>query len=99
VTLHILSASPFATDCLGQCRQVTSAGDALLLTADGVYAVLGEHGGELQRLHAAGVRVYALTEDCRARGIDGRLPAFVGSVDYGGFVDLAAEHPRSMSWF
>ena len=53
----------------------------------------------LQELHATGVAIVALAEDCAARGIDARLPEFVATVDYGGFVDLAVAHPRTVSWF
>ena len=68
-------------------------------TGDGVYAALGEAARTLAGLHAAGVAIFALAEDCRARGIDARLPACVSAVGYGEFVDLAVAHPRSVSWF
>ena len=99
MTLHILSASPFEGSCLEQCRRVIGADDALLLTADGVYAALGDAAAVLRELQAAGVAIFALAEDCAARGIDTRLPAHVTTVDYGGFVDLAVAHPRTVSWF
>src|SRR5512139_1121350 len=99
MTLHILSASPFGSECLADCRRVITAGDALLLSSDGVYAVLGAHAAELQELHAAGVALFALSEDCQARGVDSRMPACVRSVNYGDFVELAVAHARSVSWF
>lgn len=99
MTLHVLSASPFAGTCLEECRRVIAPHDALLLTGDGVYAALGEAARTLAELHAAGVAIFALAEDCSARGIDTRLPACVNAVGYGEFVDLALAHPRSVSWF
>jgi len=67
MTLHILSASPFAGSCLAQCRGVIAADDALLLTGDGVYAALGDAAAVLHELRAAGVAIFALAEDCAAR--------------------------------
>jgi tRNA 2-thiouridine synthesizing protein B len=99
MTLHILSASPFAGSCFEECRRVIAADDALLLTGDGVYAAIGGGAAVLQELHATGVAIVALAEDCAARGIDAKLPDFVATVDYGGFVDLAVAHPRTVSWF
>ncbi|MBK8993682.1 MAG: sulfurtransferase complex subunit TusB [Gammaproteobacteria bacterium] len=99
MSLHILCASPFAGSCLEECSRVIAADDALLLSGDGVYAALGEAAGTLHALHAAGVTIFALAEDCAARGIEARLPACVTTVDYGGFVDLAVAHPRTVSWF
>jgi tRNA 2-thiouridine synthesizing protein B len=98
MTLHILSTSPFAGSCLAECRRVIATGDALLLTGDGVYAALGDAAARCT-LHAAGVAVFALAEGRAARGIDARLPACIATVDYGGFVDLAVAHPRTVSWF
>ena len=99
MTLHILCASPFTGSCLEECARVIAADDALLLSGDGVYAALGEAADTLHALHAAGVTIFALAEDCTARGIDARLPACIATVDYGGFVDLAVAHPPTLSWF
>ena len=98
MTLHILCASPFTGSCLEECARVIAADDALLLSGDGVYAALGEAADTLHALHAAGVTIFALAEDCTARGIDARLPACIATVDYGGFVDLVAEHKNCQSW-
>lgn len=98
MSLHILCASPFAGSCLEECARVIAADDALLLSGDGVYAALGEAARTLHALHAAGVTIFALAEDCTARGIDTRLPGCITTVDYGGFVDLVAEHRNCQSW-
>jgi tRNA 2-thiouridine synthesizing protein B len=42
--------------------------------------------------------VYALQPDIDARGMAGKLVDGVTGVDYGGFVDLVAEHPNNQSW-
>jgi tRNA 2-thiouridine synthesizing protein B len=71
----------------------------VLLIEDGVYAAtragaaacgLGE---ATQRL-----KVYVLQADVEARGMAGRLIEGVAAIDYAGFVDLVAEHPRNQTW-
>jgi tRNA 2-thiouridine synthesizing protein B len=42
--------------------------------------------------------VYALKPDVEARGIQGRVLEGVRLVDYGGFVDLVAEHNTVHAW-
>ncbi len=44
------------------------------------------------------VKVYALRADLEARGMADRVMDGVSLVDYGGFVDLVAEHPNCQSW-
>ena len=45
------------------------------------------------------VSLYVLGPDLAARGIDaGRLIEGVSSVDYAGFVDLAASHDLTHAW-
>lgn len=99
MTLHILFESPFAGHCLDECRRVAQAGDALLLVGDGVYALAGTQAAALAALRAAGVEVFALGEDCAARGIDAHATDSVTALDYAGFIDLALAHERSVSWF
>ncbi|MBK7168869.1 MAG: sulfurtransferase complex subunit TusB [Gammaproteobacteria bacterium] len=100
MTLHILSASPHAGPSFDLCRRALAPGDTLLLLCDGVYAAL-QDGACAQQLDAlaATVAVYAIGDDCVARGISGRLLPVVRATDYPGFVDLACRHPRSVSWF
>lgn len=76
-----------------------TAGDALLLSGDGVYALRGAARTVLEALRADGVMVQAIAEDCTARGIDDTNADGVKRIDYGGFVDLAVAHERSVSWF
>ena len=44
------------------------------------------------------LKVYALQPDLDARGMAGKLIDGVSAVDYGGFVDLVAEHNTCQSW-
>ena len=44
------------------------------------------------------IPVYVLQPDVEARGMQSRVLDGVKMVDYGGFVDLAAEYPTVQSW-
>jgi tRNA 2-thiouridine synthesizing protein B len=84
--LHIVNKSALTNPALGSALRLAESG-ALLLIEDGVYA---EALGRL--------RVYALGPDLEARGVADRVLDGVTVVDYGGFVDLVAEHPNCQSW-
>lgn len=100
MTLHILSCAPESGPALSQCLNALAEGDALLLLADGVYAALDGsiHAQALNAL-VAGIEIHALSDDCLARGLNDRLLARVVPADYARFVALAAQHPRSVSWY
>ena len=99
-TLHTVNKSPFdrpsLQSCLGHCLK----GDAILLIED---AVVGARKGSAS---ASGLEnalkecsIYVLQADAAARGLDaGDMVAGIETVDYGGFVDLAAKHDRTQSW-
>jgi len=68
---------------------------ALLLIEDAVIsAMAGAAGKELiESLMAAGVKVYALSPDLEARGIENeRLMPGIETVDYDGFVGLVEKY-------
>jgi tRNA 2-thiouridine synthesizing protein B len=92
MTLHIVSKSPYQSDCLKNCLNVIANKDTLLLIEDGVYAATGHWPQTLQQLEA---KVVILADDSDARGI---IPAF-DTVDYAGFVALSCDTARSISWF
>mgnify|MGYP001764716481 CR=1 FL=1 len=95
--LHIVNKSHFQTSSLASCLRLARAGDALLLCEDAVLAATGAGSSglaaALQRC-----KVYVLQPDVQARGMAGKLIDGVVPVDYGGFVDLVAEHPNNQSW-
>ncbi|BBL70471.1 sulfurtransferase complex subunit TusB [Methylogaea oryzae] len=94
--LHIVNRSPMAAPALRQCLARLGEDDSLLLIEDGVYAVAAQ--GEAAAL-LAGRRVYALEADLAARGLDqAERLAGVETVDYAGFVRMAAEHAQVLSW-
>jgi tRNA 2-thiouridine synthesizing protein B len=97
--LHIVNKSPPQSPTLQSCLRLAQPGQAVLLIEDGVYAAtragaaacgLGEATQRLQ--------VYVLQADVEARGMAGRLIEGVAAIDYAGFVDLVAEHPRNQTW-
>jgi tRNA 2-thiouridine synthesizing protein B len=97
--LHIVNKSPSQTRTLDSCLRLAQDGHALLLIEDGVYAAttrspaVAALNDAIERL-----KVYALQPDLEARGVLGAVIEGVTLVDYGGFVDLVAEHAASQSW-
>ena len=97
--LHIVNKSHTQTSALKSCLRLALPGQALLLTEDAVYAATASAAATsgiadaMQRL-----KVYILQPDVDARGMAGKVAAGVTAVDYGGFVDLVAEHSTNQSW-
>ena len=96
--LHIVNKSPFERPSLDACLRIAEPG-AILLIEDAVYAA-ARGGKAAARLAEATKRhkVYVLLPDAEARAIADRLIEGVTTVDYGGFVDLVAEHENCQSW-
>ncbi|MDP2004727.1 MAG: sulfurtransferase complex subunit TusB [Rubrivivax sp.] len=97
--LHIVNKSFTQTNALASCLRLAKAGHALLLTEDAVYAATSA-GAAASGIAGvlAQLKVYALQPDVEARGMAGKLVDGITTVDYGGFVDLVAEHPNNQSW-
>ncbi len=97
--LHIVNKSPTQTRSLESCLRMALPGQAVLLIEDGVYAATAGSSSEAQVRAAAGkVKVFALKPDMEARGVTAQALDGVTLVDYGGFVDLVAEHSTPNSW-
>ena len=96
--LHIINKSPLEKNSLDTCLGVAQDGGIVLLIEDAVYAATRGNAGEA-KLRAAQdrLKICVLAPDLEARGMADRLIEGVSSVDYGGFVDLAAEH-KCQSW-
>ena len=97
--LHTVNKSPSERNALESCLAYVKKGSAILLIEDGVYAAV--KGTETAKKLEAAMKttpVYALQPDLEARGMNGRVLDGVKLVDYGGFVDLVAEHPTVQSW-
>lgn len=99
-TLHTVNKSPFERNSLASCLGHAKPGDAILLIEDGV--VGGRKSGSFAARVADAAKtcsVFVLGPDLAARGMKPEdLAPGVGTVDYGGFVDLVAKHDRSQSW-
>ncbi len=97
--LHIVNKSHTERGALASCLRLAQDGAAVLLIEDGIYAAT------IGAAQASGIaaamdrlKVYVLQPDAAARGMAGRLSEGVTAVDYGGFVDLVAEHANNQSW-
>jgi tRNA 2-thiouridine synthesizing protein B len=96
--LHIVNKSPSERNALDAVLRVAQSG-SLLLIEDGVYAATRGNAAEARlRSAMARLKVYALLPDLEARAVADRILDGVTTVDYGGFVDLVAEHPNCQSW-
>ena len=99
-TLHTVNKSPFSTQTLMSTISHALPGDAILMIEDGVYGAI-DGSGMSSAVQAVGgnVDLYALDGDLRARGINSdRLIKGVSTIDYAGFVELAAKHDRTQAW-
>jgi len=96
--LNIVNKSPLERNALDACLRIAAPG-ALLLIEDGVYAaVRGTVAASRVAEALARFRVYALLPDLEARAVADRVIDGVTTIDYGGFVDLVAEHNACQSW-
>jgi tRNA 2-thiouridine synthesizing protein B len=97
--LHTVNKSPFEHGCLGECLKFARKGSAVLLIEDGVYgAAKGTAVSKQVEEALKSVSIYALRPDVEARGMQHRVMDGIHLVDYGGFVDLVAEHDAVQSW-
>lgn len=96
--LHIINKSPLEKNSLDTCLGVAQDGGVVLLIEDAVYAATRGNAFAAKLSEAQGrLKICVLGPDLEARGMADRLIEGVSSIDYGGFVDLAAEH-KSQSW-
>ncbi|MBI3523216.1 MAG: sulfurtransferase complex subunit TusB [Betaproteobacteria bacterium] len=97
--LHIINKSPQERNSLESCLRVAQDGGTLLLIEDAVYAATrGNAAAAKLREAQSRFKVCVLQADLEARGMADHLIDGVTTVDYGGFVDLAAQHKNCQSW-
>jgi len=94
-TLHVISSSPFADTRLGSCLRTLGPNDGLLLCGEAVQALRPGTPMALRLGTLAGARLYALDEDCLARGLES---VEAEQVDYPGFVELSLRYTRVNTW-
>ena len=100
-TLHTVNKSAFERNSLDSCLSVCKTDGSILLIEDAVVAAMTDTTvtEKILQAIASGIRMYALSEDIRARGLpEHRLIRQITLVDYAGFVKLAASHDRVQSW-
>lgn len=75
--------------------------DGILLLEDAVFGITPSApcAEELQSLIKQGVIVYALIDDVKARGIEGKSAVNIQLIDYDKFVRLTIEYRRVQSWY
>ena len=96
--LHIVNKSPQERPSLDACLRIAESG-SILLIEDAVYAAVKGSASAGKLAEAAKKhRIYALLPDVEARAIADRLVDGVTGIDYGGFVDLVADHRACQSW-
>ncbi|MEK7738309.1 MAG: sulfurtransferase complex subunit TusB [Pseudomonadota bacterium] len=97
--LHIINKSPQERNSLDACLRIAQDGGTLLLIEDAVYAATRGNAAEAKlRAAMSRLKVCVLQPDLEARGMADHLIEGVTQVDFGGFVDLAAEHKNCQSW-
>jgi tRNA 2-thiouridine synthesizing protein B len=97
--LHTINKSPFMNNSLTSCLRLADDDSAILFIEDGVYAVLkGTEVSSVVEEAAKKRKVYALSPDLAARGVQDRVIDGVELVDYDGFVDLTVEYPKVHAW-
>ena len=98
--LHTVNKSPFERNTLDSCLRLVKAGSAVLLFEDAVVgAVAGTAVADQIAARMDELSFYVLGPDIAARGLS-EMPLIDGLtvIDYGGFVDLVAEHEASQAW-
>ena len=98
--LHTVNNSPFERNGLDSCLRLAKSGSSVLLIEDGIYAaVKGTAVADRVAARIGELTFYVLGPDIAARGLN-ETPLIDGItlVDYGGFVDLVAEHDASHAW-
>jgi tRNA 2-thiouridine synthesizing protein B len=100
-TLHTVNKSPFSHNTLASCLRVCGDKDGILLLEDGVFGAISQApcAEELQGMISKGVKVYALENDLKARGLEERLQDQIAVTDYDGFVQLSLEFRCVQSWY
>ena len=98
--LHTVNKSPFERNSLDSCLRLAKKGSSILLIEDGVFgAMQGTTVADKVKNSMQQFSFFALGPDIKARGLnEDRLIDGVKIVDYGGFVDLTAEHDNVQAW-
>lgn len=100
-TLHTVNKSAFERNSLDSCLSVCKTDGSILLIEDAVVAAMQNTtvSEKISQAMASGIKIYALSEDIRARGLpQERVMESIALVDYTGFVNLVIENDRVQNW-
>ena len=95
--LHLINKSPFTATSLDSCLRYAKKGSPILLFEDAVYGAMAGTAleGKITDI-MKDYSLYALKEDCMARGVSSLIPG-VKEVDYTGFVELVEQY-KTCTW-
>jgi tRNA 2-thiouridine synthesizing protein B len=96
--LHIINKSPLERNSLDACLRIAESGTILLIEDAVIAATRGTAVEDRVKEAMTRFKICALLPDLEARAIADRVLDGVATVDYGGFVDLVAEHRNCQSW-
>ncbi len=98
--LHTINKSPFERNSLDSCLRLAKAGSAVLLMEDAVYGAMeGTNVADRITERMGELSFFVLGPDISARGLsEAPLIDGIEIVDYGGFVDLVAQHDATQAW-
>ncbi len=100
-TLHTVNKSAFERNSLDSCLSVCKPDGSILLIEDAVVAAIQNTSAseKIKQAMESGIKIYALNEDIRARGLpELRVMENISLVDYTGFVKLVTENDRVQNW-
>lgn len=100
-TLHTINKSPYTHNTLASCLKICTERDGILLLEDGVFGAIASAPGadEIQILIQHGVKVFALVNDVKARGLEEKSAPNIELIDYNAFVQLTLTHRCIQSWY
>jgi tRNA 2-thiouridine synthesizing protein B len=100
-TLHTINKSPYVYNTLTSCIKICAECDGILLLEDGVFGATpsAPEADELQILIQRGIKVFALINDVKARGLEEKLAQNIKLIDYNTFVQLTLDHRCVQSWY
>ncbi len=96
-SLHIVNKTPERGTALQDCLRCASEEDAILLIEDAVY-LARDTAANGRFWHDCRMNIHVLEKDCQARGVSAVCPT-INILPDAGFVQLACDHNKVVSWF
>lgn len=90
MTLHICKDNDFLETHLNKLKHSLTENDAILLIESAVY--------QASRPFSTKARLFVLTEDLLARGLDKKCSADFTALNFDEFVTLTEQHEKIISW-